>query len=73
MNTVNLGNRIKTIIKNKGLLQRKVAMDCGYSDSQLSNMIHGKKTIKPKDVVKLCKGLNVSPNELFGYDCNKTA
>lgn len=61
-----LGATIKYIIRSKGLLQQKVAEECGYTCRQLSDMIHGRKIVKPQDIILLCTYLEVTPNELFG-------
>ena len=57
--------RILQIIESRGLKQRSVAERAGYKIQTLSDMINGRRLIKPYDIVKLAQVLNVSPNEFF--------
>lgn len=62
---------IKKIIKERGLKQNFIANKCGYSEKKFSGIVNGRKLITPIDVEKICNGLNITPNQLFGY--NETA
>lgn len=70
MNT--LAANIELIIEDKGLKKKSVAVKAGYSQQQFSNLINGRKTIKPEDIIKIAMALEVTPNDLFGFN-NKTA
>lgn len=70
MNT--LATNIELIIEDKGLKKKSVAVKAGYSQQQFSNLINGRKTIKPEDIIKIAMALEVTPNDLFGFS-NKTA
>lgn len=70
MNT--LATNIELIIEDKGLKKKSVAVKAGYSEQQFSNLINGRKTIKPEDIIKIAMALEVTPNDLFGFN-NKTA
>lgn len=70
MNT--LATNIELIIENKGLKKKSVAVKAGYTKQQFSNLINGRKTIKPEDIIKIAMALEVTPNDLFGFS-NKTA
>lgn len=70
MNT--LAANIELIIEDKGLKKKSVAVKAGYSQQQFSNLINGRKTIKPEDIIKIAMALEVTPNDLFGFS-NKTA
>ena len=59
---------IYKIIKNKMLVQSAVAAKAGYDAKTFNNMLRGRKLILPEDVVRISKALEVTPNELFGYD-----
>ena len=56
---------VKRLISSKGLLQGAVAKDCGMSKQQFSDMLNGRRLVKPCDVLALCKALLVMPDELF--------
>lgn len=70
MNT--LATNIELIIENKGLKKKSVAVKAGYTKQQFSNLINGRKIIKPEDIIKIAMALEVTPNDLFGFS-NKTA
>lgn len=38
---------------------------------RFSDLLCGRKRITDVDIMKLCRGLDISPNDLFGY--NETA
>ncbi len=59
---------IYKIIKNKMLVQSAVATRAGYDAKTFNNMLRGRKLILPEDIVRISKALEVTPNELFGYD-----
>lgn len=63
-----LNENIQSIIKNKGLKHSFVAEKLGMSASAFSYRLNSSSTIKSEDVLKLCKALDVTPNELFGYE-----
>lgn len=51
MNT--LATNIELIIEDKGLKKKSVAVKAGYTKQQFSNLINGRKTIKPEDIIKI--------------------
>ena len=53
------------IIKEKDLKSAHVARAAGYSRQQMSDMLHGRKLIRPVDVVALTDALDVGADELF--------
>ena len=65
MNT--LATNIELIIEDKGLKKKSVAIKAGYTKQQFSNLINGRKTIKPEDIIKIAMALEVTPNDLFGF------
>lgn len=67
-----IAENVKTIIKEKGLLQKAVAREAGYSAKTFNNMLNHRKVIKDYDIVPIAKALKVDPNALFGNE-NKTA
>lgn len=56
----------KEIIAQQGIKQKVVAEKAGYTASQFSNMLHGRKIIDWRDVLRICDALNVLPNDLYG-------
>lgn len=60
-----LPRNIRHIIKEKGLKQTAVARLAGYSNQQLTDMLNGRKLIKPCDAASIAKALGVSIGELF--------
>lgn len=63
-----LGENIEQLIIEQGLKKCKVAERSGIRFSKLSRIIHGKAEADTREILALCNTLNVSPNELFGYD-----
>lgn len=59
---------LKKHIKDNGLKQNYVAQKAGYPPQIFNYMLNGKKIIKTTDVPFICNALNVTPNDLFGYD-----
>ncbi len=57
--------RIGEIIERKGLKRRAVAKAAGYSETQLSAMLHGRKVIRDVEVLAIAKALDVPVGELF--------
>lgn len=62
---------LNNIVQKKGLKKYAVAEKCGYSAKRFSDLLCGRKRITDVDIMKLCRGLDISPNDLFGY--NETA
>ena len=61
----------KKIIKSKGLKQKYVAKRANFSECQFSDLLNGRKKIDDSVVISLCNALEVTPNELFGYQCKE--
>lgn len=62
---------LNNIVQKTGLKKYAVAEKCGYSAKRFSDLLRGRKRITDVDIMKLCRGLDISPNDLFGY--NETA
>lgn len=56
---------IMKIIEERGMKQCAVATKAGMTPQMLSDMLYGRRIIKPIDIVQLAKALEVMPNELF--------
>lgn len=60
----------KKIIESKGLKQKAVAQRMNCTERQLSDILNFRKIVDSEIVENLCNALNVTPNDLFGYQCN---
>lgn len=58
-------SNILRIISVKGLKQKVVAQKAGYSSQQFSDMLNGRKIIRPLDTRAIAIALEVDANELF--------
>lgn len=63
---------ISKLIRERGLKQSAVAEWAGYSQQQLSDMINGRKIIKPCDVVAIANAIGVEVAALFA-ECRPSA
>ncbi len=67
---VMLPANIARAIKERGMKNSAVAEKAGYSAQQFSDMLNGRKIIKPCDAMAISDALGVSVGELF-VDTNK--
>ena len=58
---------VKQRMVTTGVKQKFLAKECGYDEKTFSLLINGYKSIKDKDVINFCRGMNVDPNEVFSY------
>ncbi len=65
---MNTAERLKFIIRNSGFKQKVIAERAGYSEKQLSALVTGRKKMYAEDVSKICVALNITPNQLYGYE-----
>lgn len=56
---------LNRIIKERGLKQSAVAKWAGYTNQQLTDMLNGRKLIKPCDATALANALGVGIGDLF--------
>lgn len=59
---------VKKLIATRGIKQKYIAQKMGLSEPEFSNIMNGRKILKPEIVPLLCDALDVTPNELFGYN-----
>lgn len=59
-----LGQKIKEIRQNKNLSQESLAHKCGFDRTYISMLERGKRNPSYLNLLKLCKGLEVSIKEL---------
>lgn len=63
-----LGEKIKKILEEKGMSQRKLAQKMGISPSSLNQYVRGRKNVGLKVILNLCKTLDVSSDYLLGLE-----
>lgn len=56
---------IRSLINERGMIQRVVAERAGYTPQQFSDMLNDRKTIKAIDIVPISKALGVSVQEVY--------
>lgn len=62
-------NRIKQIIKDKGLTQYQLSKITGISQSTLSTVLSGTtETLKLTTLYEICSGLNIEFSDFFNVD-----
>ena len=59
---------IKSAIARSGLKQKVVAERSGFTDQMLTDMLNGRKVIKAEFIPGLCATLDVTPNQLYGWE-----
>jgi len=60
-----IAKNISRIIQSKGLIKRSVAGRAGFLAQQFSDMLNGRRIIKPCDVLAIADALGVSVDKLF--------
>lgn len=63
---------VKKAIHDKGMKQCVVAERAGFSESEFSNMLNGRKLLRVEHIPKITKALGISPNDLFEKAENPT-
>ena len=66
-----IAQNVKRIIESRGLKQKAVAEKAGYDKQKFSRMMNDRKIIECSDSLRLCAALEVTPNELFGFNSGK--
>lgn len=59
------GQRVRSIRKLRGLSQEKLAELCDLHPTYIGQLERGEKNASLETIMSVCKGLNVSPSELF--------
>lgn len=60
--------RLREYVKKTGVKHYILAEKCGYTPREFSLFINGKKKINEDDIVIFCNLLNITPNDLLGFD-----
>lgn len=56
---------IRTIIKDKGFLQKAVATRAGYSPQEFNNMLAGRKIIRAEEIPRIACALGCRSEDIF--------
>ena len=64
----NVRENLRRIIESRGMKKKTIAQRAGYTGQQLSDILHGRKSLRAEDIAALCTAMDVTPNELFGVD-----
>ncbi len=68
---MNLNENLISLRKSKNLSQEEIADRLGVSRQAISKWENGQAMPETTNVLKLCEILEVTPNELFGYEENQ--
>ena len=60
-----VNERLKTLIRNKGLKQCSVAEKAGFNENQFSQMLNGRRQISADELEIICNAMGVSPNDVY--------
>ncbi len=63
-----VGNNIKEARKFKGLTQKEVASEFRMTQQQYSRFENGVFELNYEQIIKLCKMLDITPNEIFEFE-----
>ncbi len=63
-----VGNNIKQARKYKGLTQTQMAKSLNMTQQQYSRFENGIFELNYSQIVKICKLLNTTPNEIFDFE-----
>lgn len=66
-----LPQNIIRIINDRGMKQCAVANKAGFSKQQFSDMLNGRKIIKPCDALAIADALEITMNELYAVERTK--
>lgn len=66
-----VANRVREIIKEKGLKQTAIAEKAGFSTQEFSDMLNGRRLMRAEDIASIIsalRGVGVDANYLFMVD-----
>jgi len=63
---MSIGQRLKTVLHERGMMQKELAEKIGVSEMVISRYIHGGRIISVPILIEICKALNVSADYLLG-------
>lgn len=65
---MNIEQKIYSVIEQKNLKQSSLAASAGYDPKQFNALLRGRKIMKAKDIIPICKVLGITPNELLSFE-----
>lgn len=68
MTNTSIANNVRRIVQARGLKYTAVAAKAGMTPTQLSALLCGRRSLKADDISALINALDISPNEIFGYE-----
>ncbi|PWM44035.1 MAG: XRE family transcriptional regulator [Clostridia bacterium] len=71
MNQEKIALMIKSIIKSQGKLQGPIAIKAGFTPSQFSNLLNGRKLMLAEYIPRIAKALGVTPNDILWTNRDK--
>ena len=64
-----VGENLKAARQAKGITQKQIATELKKYQSDYSEYETGKIQLDYEKIVYLCRRLDITPNDLFGFDC----
>lgn len=61
-----IGERVRRVRQDRGLTQTELAKILGTSQTALSEIERGNRGLTVQQVVKICRALKTTPNEMLG-------
>ena len=58
---------VRNFIRDKSLTRSSVAEQAGFTCEKFYKMLEGRALILAEDIIPICKALEITPNELFGF------
>ena len=67
MKLTDIGSRIQSLRKKKGLTQSEFAVLCGFDRTYLSRVEKGKQNLTLETLFLICEKLEITPKDFFGF------
>lgn len=65
LNLIEIGERLLSVRRKKGMTQGEVAEKAGLSDRAYADIERGTANMRVETALKICKALNVTPNDIL--------
>lgn len=60
-----LGRNVKTMLRKRGMTQKKLAITMGASEAFVSLVVNGRRDMGMRMFMRMCDALQCSPNDLL--------
>lgn len=67
INNEELGRRLQTLRKEKGITQEEIATHLGLTPFHISDIERGKHKVSANIIVGYCELIGLTPNEILGF------